>query len=143
MCDLLELLWGTCLRVQEKKIGALPSGPGIGRAAGRGELPLCVCVLTVYTCVRQRECLCVCAVSMLAGILWYLHVSVLRAGLPTAAPGMAPAGLAGPVRGFGGPTMGSMMPGAPPMGMPPMGMMPPRGMPPMPFPGGMPPRGPM
>lgn len=58
-------------------------------------------------------------------------------GMPVAAPGHAPAGLAGPARGVGGPAPGAMMPrpqmAAPPMmrppGMPPPGM-PPPGMPP-------------
>jgi small nuclear ribonucleoprotein B and B' len=91
-------------------------------------------------------------------------------GLPTAPMGQAPRGLAGPVRGMGGPAASMMQPGqmmqagfqprGPPRGMPGMppqggmyapqgmmggkGMMPPRGMPPrgmMPPPGMYPPRG--
>lgn len=62
-------------------------------------------------------------------------------GMPMMAPGMAPAGLAGPAPGVGAPAPGSMMPHAraPPPGArpPPPGMPPPGGMPPPP--GGMPP----
>jgi len=71
-------------------------------------------------------------------------------GMPVAAPGQAPAGLAGPARGVGGPAPGMMMPRpqvqAPPQirppGMPPPGMPPPRpGFPPGGPPPGMPPPG--
>jgi len=76
-------------------------------------------------------------------------------GLPVAAPGQAPAGLAGPAFGVGGPAPGMMQPrpqisapgvaypagprpGMPPPGMPPPGMPPPGMGPPRP---GMPPPG--
>lgn len=62
-------------------------------------------------------------------------------GLPVAAPGQAPAGLAGPARGVGGPAPGMMAPRpqmqAPPQMRPPGGPMP--GMPPGVRPGGPPP----
>jgi small nuclear ribonucleoprotein B and B' len=66
-------------------------------------------------------------------------------GMPPAAPGFAPAGLAGPAPGVGAPAPGMMMPqmrGAPMMMRPPPGgFMPPPGMPPPGFRPGMPPPG--